>query len=446
MKLRLSTSIINIFIKFAPVFSQPTFENFLFLSTGAILAQGSRTVTSILRTLGRRPKHFTTYHNFLRRCECPLLELSRILCSLIFALIPGVIELAVDETLCRHSGPKVFGVCCHRDPLLSTHKRIQYSFGHKWVVLGVRFHVSWLKRPWTLPCLMALWVSEKYCSQYDLKHRTPIELTIIMLRLLHKWFPEKTFHLVGDGGFASLELTKFAAKNSWVQLISRLRKDAQLFDTDIIQPQRGRRRDKGQRLLSPEKLANQKNAPWHKATVPWYGGESKKILYMYHQALLYQPGKGTVKIAWVLVRDPQSKLRDDSFFTTDLNMTLPEIIRHVVERWTIEITFEESKRFLAVESTRNRKKKSVLRSFPLLMGLFSLISLWYFDRFKKQPKVSTAQDWYQKQQPTFADAIKAIRKEIWNQNLFSMFIKNHNMQKIPRTFMVFLSDSLVGFG
>jgi len=444
-QLRLSSGIINILTKFAPVFSQPTFENFLFLSTGAILTQGSRTVTNILRTLGERPKHFTTYHNFFKRCECPLLPLSRILCSLIFSLVPGVIELAVDETITRHSGPKVFGSCCHRDPLLSTHKRVQYSFGHKWVVLAVRFHVPWLNRPWSLPCLMMLWVSEKQCPKYGVKHRTPIELTIIMLLLLHKWFPSRTFTVVGDGGFASLELTKFAAKNPWVQLVSRLRRDAQLFDPAIIQPKRGRRRDKGNRLLSPEQLANKQNAPWIKTTVAWYGGVPKKILYIYNQALLYQPGKGTVKIAWVLIRDPKGKLRDESFYTTDLAMTPQEIIRHFVERWTIEVTFEESKRFLAVESTRNRKKESVLRSFPLLMGLFSLISLWYLDRFKERPKVTTAQDWYKKDQPTFADAIKAMRKDIWDLNLFSMFPKNNDITKISRTFRAFLSDSLVGF-
>ena len=445
MQLRLSSSIIKILTKFAPVFSQPTFENFLFLSAGAILTQGSRTVTNILRTLGSRPKHFTTYHNFLKRCECPLLQLSRILCSLIFSLVPGVIELAVDETICRHSGPKVFGVCCHRDPLLSTHKRAQYSFGHKWVVLAVRFHVSWLTRPWTLPCLMALWVSEKHCSKYGVKHRTPVELTIIMLRSLHQWFPERKFIVAADGGFASIESTQFCAQTHWVQLVSRLRRDAQLFDPSIIQPKRGRRRDKGKRLLSPEKLASQKNAPWVKTTVNWYGGESKRIWYIYNQALLYQPGQGTVKIAWVLVRDPKRKLRDESFYTTDLTMSPQEIIRHFVERWTIEVTFEESKRFLLVESTRNRKKESVLRSFPLLMGLFSLISLWYVDRFKKRPKVTTAQDWYQKKQPTFADAINAMRKDIWDLNLFSMFTKNHDMIKIPRSFMAFISDSLVGF-
>lgn len=252
-----------------------------------------------------------------------------------------------------------------------------------------------------------------------------------MLNLLHKWFPERTFIIVGDGGFASIELTQFIAQNPWVQLVSRLRRDAQLFDPVITQAKRGRKRDKGKRLLSPAKLANKKDAPWLKAIVAWYGGESKKILYMYNQALLYQPGKGTVKIAWVLIRDPKGKLRDEAFYTTDLTMSPEEIIRHFVERWTIEVTFEESKRFLAVESTRNRKKESVLRSFPLLMGLFSLISLWYFNRFKEQP--------------TFADAINAMRKDIWDLNLSSMFAKNHDMKKIPRSFMAFLSDSLVGF-
>ncbi len=281
-QLQLSSSIIGILKKFSPVFSQPTFENFLFLSTGAILTQGSRTVTNMLRTLGKRPKHFTTYHNFFKRCECPLLKLSRILCSLIFAVVPGAIELAVDETITRHSGPKVFGGCYHRDPLLSTHKRVQYSFGHKWIVLTVRFHWPWLSRPWALPCLMMLWVSEKQCPKYRVKHRTPIELTIMMLRVLHKWFPDKKLIIVGDGGFASIELTQFIARNPWVRLVSRLRRDAQLFDIATIQPRRGRKRLKGKRLPSPQALANKKNTPWIKTTVIWYGGVSKKILYMYY--------------------------------------------------------------------------------------------------------------------------------------------------------------------
>ena len=115
-----------------------------------------------------------------------------------------------------------------------------------------------------------------------------------------------------------------------------------------------------------------------------------------------------------------------------------------IERWSIEVTFEEAKKYLSVESSRNRKKESVLRSFPLLMGLFSLTSLWYFNRFKEQPKIVTQQEWYQKKEATFADALKSMRKEIWDKNLFSMSRKTDDMIKIPREFMTFISESLAG--
>ena len=113
---------------------------------------------------------------------------------------------------------------------------------------------------------MMLWVSEKQCPKYGVKHRTPIALTIIMLRLLHTWFPERTFIIVGDGGFASIELTQFIARNPWVQLVSRLRRDAQLFEQLITQPKRGRKRLKGKRMPSPQLLAK-KNVRWIKTTV-----------------------------------------------------------------------------------------------------------------------------------------------------------------------------------
>lgn len=445
--LQLSSSIINILTNFAPVFSQPTFENFLFLSMGAIVTNGSRTVTNILRSFGAfRPKHFTCYHNFLRRSKCPLFSLSRILCSLIFSRITGTIDLVVDETLSRHSGRNVFGRCFHRDPIRSTKKNVQYTCGHKWVVIGVRLRLPWVKRVWVLPCLMTLWISEKHVSKYQIRHRTYIELTVIMLRLLHRWFPDKQFNIVGDGGFASLELTQFAQTSPWLELVSRLRMDAQLFAEPDRKPKRGRPAIKGRRLPSPQQMAKQKFLRWQKARISWYGGIEKNILFRYQHAIIYKPGKGFARIAWVIVRDPQGHHRDEAFYTTDLAMAPLEIIRHFIERWSIEVTFEESKRFLKIESTRNRTKESVLRSFPLLLSLFSVITIWYADRFKEQPQVLTEQDWYRKQEPTFADALRAMRKDIWDLNLFSISAKNGNMIEIPARFMAFISDSLVGAG
>ena len=48
-----SSEIIQLLTTFAPAFSQPTFAKVLLLIYGAILAPGKRTVTSMLRVLGK---------------------------------------------------------------------------------------------------------------------------------------------------------------------------------------------------------------------------------------------------------------------------------------------------------------------------------------------------------------------------------------------------------
>jgi hypothetical protein len=156
---------------------------------------------------------------------------------------------------------------------------------------------------------------------------------------------------------------------------------------------------------------------------------------------VYQPGKGIALISYIIVFDPE----DNSFetlFTTDLSLSVHEAIRLFVQRWSIEVTFEEARKFLAIESTRNRKKESVIRSFPFLLGLFSVISLWYFQTFKEHNHTIAQEEWYTKTEPTFADAINAIRHQLWSSSIFSMSTKTDNMIKIDASFVEFITESL----
>ena len=53
---------------FAPVFSRPVWQHVKVLITGAVLAPGQRTVTAILRIMGRSAApDFQTYHRVLNR-------------------------------------------------------------------------------------------------------------------------------------------------------------------------------------------------------------------------------------------------------------------------------------------------------------------------------------------------------------------------------------------
>jgi hypothetical protein len=87
-----------------------------------------------------------------------------------------------------------------------------------------------------------------------------------------------------------------------------------------------------------------------------------------------------------------------------------------VTRWSIETTFEESRKYLHIESTENWSRKAVQRTIPLLFGLFSLIVLWYAEQRKKPLIRHDA--WYAKNEPSFSDALTQLRTELWVKSIF----------------------------
>jgi hypothetical protein len=55
---------------FAPMFSKRVFEHVKVLLVGAILAPGQRTVTPVLRVMGKHDdRHFQNYHRVLSRAQ-----------------------------------------------------------------------------------------------------------------------------------------------------------------------------------------------------------------------------------------------------------------------------------------------------------------------------------------------------------------------------------------
>jgi hypothetical protein len=70
---------------FAPVFSRPVWQHVKVLMTGAVLAPGQRTVTAILRIMGRSAApDFQTYHRVLNRAVWSPLHASRLLLRLLY--------------------------------------------------------------------------------------------------------------------------------------------------------------------------------------------------------------------------------------------------------------------------------------------------------------------------------------------------------------------------
>ena len=89
---------------FACLFSKRVFQSVEVLLTGAILAPGKCTATSVLRIMGlSQERHFQTYHRVLNRAVWSRLAASRILLQLLVrAFAPeGPLVFGLDDTIER---------------------------------------------------------------------------------------------------------------------------------------------------------------------------------------------------------------------------------------------------------------------------------------------------------------------------------------------------------
>lgn len=252
--------------------------------------------------------------------------------------------LAVDDTGTQHRGKYVWGKGCHRDAVRSSHSHTVWRWGHKWVVLVVPILMPGCVMPWALPVLCAL-----YRPRGDGPHKTPMDQARQLLRLLQRWFPERRFILLGDGGFNSHEFARAVAHKS--ALVSRFFKDAALHELPV-QKGVGRPRIKGERLPTPE--ATVKKARLRKTSVTWYGGGRREIALCSGEGYWYRQGRCWLWVRWVYVKDMIGTHREEYFFTTDPMLTEEKIVSLYTWRWPIEVTFQESRAQLGLNDPRQR--------------------------------------------------------------------------------------------
>src|SRR2546430_6483491 len=159
----------------APVFSRPVWQHVKVLLTGAVLAPGPRTVTAILRIMGRSAApNFQTYHRVLHRAVWPPLHASRLLLRLVVAVfVPswGVL-FGLDDTIERRRGAQLTAKGLSRDPVQSSQAHRVKASGLRWRGCMVLPPISWANRVWALPLLTVLWPSERFYAQRGRRHHT----------------------------------------------------------------------------------------------------------------------------------------------------------------------------------------------------------------------------------------------------------------------------------
>jgi hypothetical protein len=147
--------------------------------------------------------------------------------------------------------------------------------------------------------------------------------------------------------------------------------------------------------------------------VDWYGGQRKTLWVFSRTALWYTPGLPPVDIRYGLVCDPEGKLRMEAFFCTDLQATPVQILRWVVMRWSVEVTFEEARAHLGFETQRQWSDHAIARTTPILLALFSLVTVLALKLSGDGQIPVAVTAWYHKGEPTFSDCLTLVRRHLW---------------------------------
>ncbi len=448
--LNLPHIIIDLIDPFAPCFyGVTTWAKAQILLIGTLLTTGKRTVTAALRVMGLQgDTKFAQYHHVLNRAAWKPLDLAQVLLKLVvrtFYAPDEPLVCGMDDTIERRWGHKIAARGIYRDPVRSSKSHFVKVSGLRWISVMLLAPVPWAQRIWALPVMTVLAPSERYYETRGRRPKTLTERAMQMIKQVRRWVPKRRLVIVGDSAYAALELLAACqALSEPVTVVTRLRMDAALYEPAPPYAGMGRPRKKGKRLPTPQAYLEASDTQWTTVEVRWYDGQIRAMALASDTAVWFHYGKTPVPIRWVLVRDPLGEYETICLLCTDPTVAPLRVVEWFVMRWQVEVTFEEARRHLGVETQRQWSDKAIARTTPLLLGLFSWVTLVaHAFHSSGQPVVARQSVWYAKSLPTFSDALALVRFQLWAAfPTFQTSQEPPDLIKVSRPFFVSLVETL----
>jgi len=413
------------------VMTQPTFATFLMVITGWLFSR-RRTVTNmILAADAVGTKHHSAFHRLFASAAWSRDDLGLAVFALILRWLPkGPILLAVDDTLARKRGRKVYGVGMHHDPLISSRKTALKSWGHSWVILGVILKLPFCQdKFFCLPILFRLYVSKQTVAKKGGWYRTRPELALELLYILCRRHEGRRFHVVGDSAYGGQSVLSDLPRNC--DLTSRLPMDARLYEAagQRTAGTNGRPRRRGRRLPTPQEMLTPRA---RRLTLDLYGRHDK-VRVADGEARVHAVPERPLRV--VAVEPLTGGRAPQAFYSTCHTASALEVLTWYARRWSVEEAIQNSKAQLGFEEPQGWTRGAVERTAPLAMLLHSLIVLWFAaegHRHYRPPH----RPWYRvKTRASFADMVTTLRRESIREQVSSMPMHGAGSRNIKRTLL-----------
>jgi SRSO17 transposase len=397
---------------FRPCFTQPSFQTFCALVVGSLTRIKSHTVTGMLRAAGMAGEwHHSRAHRFFSRVRWSPDRLGLVALELIAKRLAneGELCLAIDDTLLKRYGPKVFGRCLNYDgsSQLGGPKSRRVAWGNSWVVAGVVVELPFLERAICLPVLFRLWRPGEGPTQ--------VELACELVKVVAQADPNRRLVVLADGAYAGGALAPAKLPRN-VCLVLRARRDIRL-DAPAPRPPRrlpGRPRLKGERLPSLRGLAAV-GAGWRQARVERYG--QREAVELISQRGLWWRVWREAPVKLVALRDPSADDQIDAvLISSDPKMPAERIVELYAKRWAIEVAFRDAKQLGGVGEAQNRTRRAVERSAPFAFLGLTVAVVWYALAGHAPGDVDKRRrsaPWYRtKRQPSVEDMLVKLRRVV----------------------------------
>jgi DDE superfamily endonuclease len=402
-------SLSSLLQRFRSCFTAPGYEVFTAMFTGFILRPVERTVCGMLTGAGLAGVwHHSRAHRFFANTRWDVRQVGLILaCLVVELLLPpdAPILLAIDETLTRRRGPRVFAASWWHDGSAAGAAKVGY--GNSWVVLAIVVTLPFCRRPVALPILFSL------CLKGG---RSKPDLGRDLLDQVAEAFPARTIHLVGDAAYGA---GHFAGLGRNMTITTRARSNAVFHHpTPAASGKRGRPRLRGERIGTPADIATKatKDNTWTETLINRYGttitARTCEITGLWFGVWRTDP------IRVILVKDSHRKATtnksyDIAIVTTDMTTSAAEIVARYASRWSIEVCFHDGKNITGVGETQNRTEKAVHRSVPFTFMAQTITVLWYTTNANPETQIAQRRrnaPWYTtKTDPSTMDMLYTLR-------------------------------------
>ena len=421
-------TLINSFVLFlqplAAAMTCPSFENFVVLVTGWIFAS-RRTVTRMIVAAGAvEQKHHSAYHRLFATARWSRDRLGLAVFDLLEPWLGEVVFLALDDTLARKRGLKMFGTGMHHDPLLSSRAKTITNWGHSWVVLGViiRFPL-WPDRPFCLPILFRLYLNHKSAAKERRVHRTRPELGVEMLELLARGRKTRRFHVVADSAYGGQSVLSHLPENC--DLTSRLTLSARLYEAAPQHKpgQKGRPRKRGDRLPTPDEMLTVRA---RRVILKIYGRQEQARVCEAEARVFAVPERPLKVVAVEALHGGRGR---EAFYSTCHTAKAEEVLTWYAWRWSMEVAFHDSKQYLGFQEPQGWTRHAVERTAPVAMLLYSLIVLWFVREGHRHYRPDEYPWYRRKSRASFLDMLTTLRRESVRNQFLSLGLSGDGSRK-----------------